>query len=257
MLKIEEKENVATVSLNRPDLRNAFNPEMIADLTKTFTEFSKRKDLRAVILKGEGKSFCAGADLTWMKSMVAYSLEENRKDSSELFQMFEAIYNCAVPVIGVVQGHAMGGALGLIAACDVVAAESSTQFCFSETKLGIVPAVISSFVMKKAVHGLVRPMMLSARVFTSAEAHHMGLVHFVGDQNAIEKFAADFTVSLKECGPEAVCETKKLISAVSSMSFADAKNISSQVIAERRVSAEGQEGMRGFLEKKSPSWKKS
>lgn len=257
MLLVREQNQIVTVSLNRPDLRNAFNPEMISQLTKTFTDLAKRADVRAVVLRGEGKSFCAGADLNWMKSMVSYSLEENMKDSRELFAMFEAILNCPIPVIGLVHGHAMGGALGLIAACDVVVAETQTQFCFSEAKLGIAPAVISAFVLKKSSPGSVRGAMLSARVFASAEAMQMNLVHSSGDMQACEKYVSDFVTSLKDCGLEAVRETKKLISAIPTLSWDQSKDLTCKVIAERRVSAEGQEGLKSFLEKRNPSWRNS
>ncbi|MGE0634308.1 MAG: enoyl-CoA hydratase-related protein [Pseudobdellovibrionaceae bacterium] len=257
MLKIEEKNHIAYVTLNRPELRNAFNPQMIGELTQTFSKFSKRADLVAIVLRGEGKSFCAGADLTWMKSMVNFSLEENKRDSHELFQMFESIDRCALPVVGQVHGHVMGGALGLVAACDFVVAETQTQFCFSEVKLGLAPAVIGAFVLKKTTLGLVKPAMLSARIFSATEAHHMGLVHEVGSQVECDQAVHNFVSAVRDCGSEAVRETKKLISAVPDMDWSNAKIATSQVIAERRVSTEGQEGLRAFLEKRTPSWKRS
>jgi methylglutaconyl-CoA hydratase len=132
LIAVSESKNIATVRLNRPEIRNAFNPQMINEITSVFKALAKRKDIRAVVLRGEGASFCAGADLNWMKEMVNYKLAKNKKDSEELFNMFAAIDVCPHPVIGLVHGHAMGGALGLIACCDYVVAEENTQFCFSE-----------------------------------------------------------------------------------------------------------------------------
>jgi len=252
---VNEVAHVAYVKLNRPDIRNAFDPSMIADITKTFLDLEKRKDLRAVVLQGEGKVFCAGADLNWMKEMVQYTLEQNREDSRKLFAMFEAIAKCSLPVIGLVQGAAFGGALGLVACCDYVIADAQTQFCFSEVKLGIAPAVISSFVARKAVAGKVRHLMMSGTVFNSQQAFDAGLVNEIAS-------TVDFTSKLehvlkqyKECGPEAVRETKKLLNDLPNLSWQDQAKRTSQLIAERRVSAEGQEGLKSFLEKRTPGWR--
>ncbi len=173
---VTELNQVAYVKLNRPDVRNAFNPAMIAEITLLFRNLQARKDLRAVVLQGEGKVFCAGADLNWMKEMVNFSFEQNREDSLKLFAMFEAIAECTLPVVGLVHGAVFGGALGLVAICDEVIAEEGTQFCFSEVKLGIAPAVISSFVNRKAVGGKVRPLMLSGVIFNPHIAQQSGLV---------------------------------------------------------------------------------
>jgi methylglutaconyl-CoA hydratase len=252
---LTEMDQVAYVKLHRPDVRNAFNPEMIADITQTFLELSKRQDLRAVVLQGEGKSFCAGADLNWMKEMVNFSFAENRDDSLKLFSMFEAISTCALPVIGMIHGAAFGGALGLVAACDEVIAEENTQFCFSEVKLGIAPAVISAFVNRKAVQGKVRPLMLSAVVFNAVTAQQAGLVTEVvpsGEgHTALQKIIHNY----KQCGPEAVRETKKLLNDISAMTWDQQKERTTTLIAERRCSSEGQEGLKSFLEKREPSWR--
>ncbi len=163
-LKIETSGEFKIVKLNRPEVKNAFHPEMIAEITAAFTEFNMDSKIKAVVIAGEGSVFCAGADLNWMQEMIKYSLAENQKDSEKLWQMFEAIQVCERPVIGIVHGAVFGGALGLMACCDYVFAEEKTQFCFSEVKLGLVPAVISSFVLKKVPDAFVRPLMLSAEV---------------------------------------------------------------------------------------------
>ena len=169
-LKYHEEKSIAFVTLNRPELRNAFNVEMIAEIKDAFVRLSTRQDLRAIVLSGEGKSFCAGGDLNWMKDMVNYSMEQNREDAHQLFEMFESILHCHIPVIGMVHGSAFGGALGLVACCDYVIAEEKTQYCFSEVKLGLAPAVISAFVQKKCTLGHVGHFMLSGQVFSSKEA---------------------------------------------------------------------------------------
>lgn len=252
---VSEIEYVAYVKLHRPDVRNAFNPEMIEQLTKIFTDLNQRKDLRAVAILGEGKAFCAGADLNWMKSMVNYTLEQNRTDSLVLFKMFEAIANCQLPVVGVVQGAAFGGALGLIACCDYVIAEDSAQFCFSEVKLGLAPAVISSFVARKAVPGLVRPLMLSAKVFDAHEAQRAGLVTDVVASSDSHQALAKLMHLFKEAGPEAVRETKKLLNVLPSLNWEEQRDRTTKLISERRVGTEGQEGLKSFLEKRQPSWR--
>ncbi|WP_374075933.1 enoyl-CoA hydratase-related protein [Bdellovibrio bacteriovorus] len=252
---VTEMNQVAYVKLNRPEMRNAFNPEMIAELTKTFQDLQTRRDLRAVVLQGEGKSFCAGADLNWMKEMVNFSFSQNREDSLKLFYMFESIANCMLPIIGQVHGAAFGGALGLLAVCDEVIAEEGTQFCFSEVKLGIAPAVISSFVNRKAVPGKIRPLMLSGVVFNPHVAQQAGLVTEVvpaGEgHTAVQKVLHNYL----QCGPEAVRETKKLLNDLPFMTWGQQRDNTTTLIAERRASDEGQEGLKSFLEKREPSWR--
>ena len=155
-LKLSQNMGVLTVSLNRPEKRNAFYPEMIQAIRKAFTVAAKEKDLRAVLLTGEGESFCAGGDLEWMKSMASYTMKQNLRDAEELYAMFWAIRTCPVPVVGKVFGHCFGGGAGLTAVCDIVAAESKTLFSFSEVKGGLVPAVISPFVVDRVAPASVR-----------------------------------------------------------------------------------------------------
>lgn len=254
-LRIQQSDSVVEVILNRPDVRNAFNPEMIKELTSVFKSLSKQKDLRAVVLKGEGKSFCAGGDLNWMQQMVKYSLEKNKKDSHQLFEMFDAIYKCPHPILGQVHGAAFGGGLGLVACCDIVLAEDATQFCFSEVKIGLAPAVISHFVLKKVGLGLAAPWMLTGRVFCSAQAQALGLVHFVAKGEQLTSQTNALLNELGSAGPNAVREAKKLIHKISGLSETKSKSEVTKVIATLRVGAEGQEGMTSFLSKKTPSWK--
>ncbi len=247
-LKIEnlpEDIQIKIVTLNRPEVKNAFNPEMIAEITQIFKSFVNDEELKAVILKGEGTVFCAGADLNWMKDMANYTYQQNVEDSAKLWEMFESISKCEVPVIGLVQGAAYGGALGLIACCDYVSAEVKTQFCFSEVKLGLAPAVISSFVLRKVSDSFVRPYMLSGEVFSTDRAIELGLVHtksFTGAVEVAKKFSGN--------GKEAMKATKKLLNSLTGrISWEEQKALTTKVISERRMSSEGQERLKNFFNK--------
>lgn len=241
--------SIKIVELNKPKLKNAFNPEMIAEITETFKKLSADKAVRAVVLKGAGTAFCAGADLNWMKSMVDFSFDQNIKDSEKLWEMFEAIALCEAPVIGLIHGAAFGGALGLIAACDYVIADEATKFCFSEVKLGLSPAVISSFILRKCSDGQVRPFMLNAEVFDSKTAQRLGLVHIIKNLDDGLTEARKFS----GLGLEAIRETKKLLNSIdiskAGSSWAKQKKLTTTVISERRMSKEGQELLKAFLNK--------
>lgn len=252
-ISVSNKDRVCEVILNRPDVRNAFNPAMIDEITQTFKLISDQT--RVVILRGAGEIFCSGADLEWMKSMVKYSLEENKDDSLKLYGMFKSIQDCVVPVIAVVQGAAMGGALGLMAVADIVISTEATKFCFSEVKLGLVPAVISSFVLQKANRSLVVPLMIAGKVFNTNEALRCGLVHQTASSEQVEEIVESWISSILDAAPDAVKETKVLVNQILDLEEAQRKELSVSLIAARRVSAEGQEGLKAFLEKKSPSWK--
>ena len=254
-LKLSEEKSIAFVTLNRPELRNAFNTEMIAEIKSTFTSLSHRQDLHAIVLKGEGKSFCAGGDLNWMKSIINFTAEQNREDADRLFEMYESIYHCHVPVIGVVHGAVYGGGLGLVACCDYVICEDKTQFCFSEVKLGIAPAVISAFVLKKCGLGKIGHLMLTAQVFTPKEAKSAGLAHEICDEEALPDRVEVALSWMREVGPEAIRATKSLIHRLPDLDWASAKEECAETISERRISIEGQEGIKSFLEKRKPAWR--
>ncbi len=253
-LIVKNDKTILHVSLNRPQVRNAFHPEMISELTLAFKDLKKNKDVRCVVLSGEGESFCAGADLAWMKSMFSFSRAQNKKDAEKLFDMFQAMYDLPCPLIGVAQGHAMGGALGLLAVCDIVVAHEKTEFCFSEVKLGLSPAVISAFVKNKMELSQMSRWFLSGEVFTAQQAKDMGLVHEVTSQPQVvlEKLNKSFLAN----GPQAVRETKSLLRKIArESSSAKLKKQTTDLIAKLRVGTEGQEGIKGFLEKRSPSWR--
>jgi methylglutaconyl-CoA hydratase len=255
-IKLEEKARIAYVTLARPEVRNAFGTEMIRELTEVFTTLSSRRDLFAVVLRGEGKSFCSGADLSYMQSMAGFTLEENERDSQSLFAMFWALRSCPHPLIARVQGHVMGGGLGLAAVCDIVAAVDGTQFCFSEVRLGLAPAVISSFVLERMSMASARRFMLTGEVFSAADAYAGGLVQLVGSEAEVDAFITSTVGQFMQNGPEAVRATKGLLRAVGEMTdWSRRRELTTRLISERRVSDEGQEGIRGFLEKRAPKWR--
>lgn len=254
-VKVEEKNELFSIRLNRPDVRNAFHPEMIQQLTEAFAKATHSK-ARAVFLTGEGPSFCAGADLEWMKSMKNFSLQENAKDSEKLFTMFETARNCLLPIVCRIQGHVMGGATGLVAVSDLVAAESTTRFCFSEVKLGLAPAVISPFILRKMNMSQARELMLTARIFSAEEAQVGGLINFQGSPQEVDQYLRSQLQLIFASGPEAVRATKQLINTVTQPLLNGLKEQTAKVIAERRVSHEGQEGLRAFFDKDTPRWKK-
>lgn len=243
----ESNDQIKAITLNRPEVKNAFHPEMIQEITDFFNAESENKNTKLILLKGEGTAFCAGADLNWMKSMVDYSVEENRADSKKLWAMFESLQNCSVPVVGVAHGAVFGGALGLLTCCDYVFAEEKTQYCFSEVKLGLAPAVISGFIARKIQDAFVRPLMLSAEVFKTEHALKIGLVH----KSYSEKIDLNEVVKMFSAnGLEAMRETKKLLNQLLVTSDNEKrKNLCAEVITERRMSVEGQERLKKFLSK--------
>ena len=252
---VVEENSILYVSLNRPKVHNAFNPEMIAALTDIFTNVGK--NIRALILRGEGASFSAGADLNWMKSMVNYKLRDNIADSKKLFEMFEAGLNCPCPVVGRLHGNVMGGALGLAAICDVGVAESATRFCFSEVKLGLAPAVISPFVLNKVNKPNALEWMLTGCSFSSDEARQAGLIQHVGSHKEVDQILGKILNRFFQSGREAVRATKELINNHSRKVRSEMKEEVIRTIAERRVSEEGQEGLKAFLEGRKAHWKVS
>ncbi len=253
-LKVTDNLGVVTVSLNRPEKRNAFHPGMISEITKVFKNFAKDKRLRAVLLTGEGSSFCAGGDLEWMKEMASYSKAENLKDAKRLYDMYRLIRTCPVPVVGKIFGHAFGGGAGLTAVCDIVAAEEKTQFCFSEVKYGLVPAVISPFVNDRASRANISEWFMTAKVFTSAEALAGGLINKTGTAAEVDAYLEETFKLIANAAPEAVRETKKLQLSYSTVAWKKMEPVVTKLIAARRASAEGQKGLSAFLTKSVPQW---
>jgi methylglutaconyl-CoA hydratase len=243
-LRIEREATVLHVAMARPERRNAFDAALIAELAAAFADVG---DARAVVLSGDGPSFSAGADVEWMRSSVDLSYDENVADALRLRSMLDAIDSCPAPVIGRVQGHALGGGCGLVACCDVVIAEPTAQFAFSEVKLGIVPAVISPFALGKIGPGAARRYFVTGERFSAAEALRIGLIHEVTDDLAasVQRVIRE----LLSAGPSAARAAKELARAPRPAQE------TAERIAAHRASAEGQEGLRAFLEKRSPNWR--
>lgn len=255
-LKIERKGSVAYLQLNRPEVRNAFNAELIQEITDSLRDLSKDKELRALVLSGGGKHFCAGADLNWMRSTIDYTEEENEKDSSRLHAMLETLYRFPRPTIVRVHGAAFGGAVGLISAGDIAVGASNAIFSLSEVRLGIVPAVISPFVMRKIGMGGFRAFGLSAKRFSADEALRIGLLQEVVSPEDLDDSVDRWVHLVLENGPEAMAKLKTLSEQVfGSVDLETASSHTIQTNAKARTSKEGQEGMRAFLDKRAPGWK--
>lgn len=253
-LLIERAGPVVRVTLNRPDVRNAFNDDLIAELTTWARSVTPDAETRVAVLAGAGRSFCAGADLAWMSKMVAYSHDENVRDARTMATLFEALDQLPVPLIGRVHGAALGGGAGLAAVCDIVIAAEDTVFGFTEVKLGIVPAVISPYVIAKIGTSAARELFLTGGRFSAARAREIGLVHAIGTAEDLDRLIARYVNEVQTAGPHAVAAAKKLIAEVARQDRTGAMEYSIDAIAVRRVSAEGQEGMRAFLDKRKPSW---
>ncbi len=241
-----------TVSLNRPDVRNALDDSLIARLTDVFRTVAD--DARLIVLRGEGKAFCAGGDLEWMQRSIDYTEADNLADAQARGGLFLAIYECPCPVIGQVHGAAFGGGVGLACVCDVIVAAEGTKFCFSEVKLGLSPAVISAFAIRKIGLSQARRYFLTAEVFDADEAKRIGLVHEVAAVEDLNARVGTMVDAILANGPKAVRQAKALARQVAYLDSRSALEASAKVIASLRVSDEGQEGVRAFLEKRPPSW---
>lgn len=245
------------VTLNRPDVRNAFNQTLIAELTSWASTVRDDPAVRVVVLSGAGKSFCAGADISWMAKTVEFSEDENMRDAAAASHMFGALNTLPVPVVGLVHGAALGGGVGLAAVCDIVVAEEGAIFGFTEVKLGILPAVISPFVLEKIGRSAARELFLTGARFSAHRAKEIGLVHEVVSTTDLEATVRKYVEECLAGGREAIAAAKALIVQVWNQPFEAAVPITAAALASRRVSTEGQEGLRAFLEKRQPSWNRS
>lgn len=252
--EVLEKDKILNITLRRPEAHNAMNPEIITGLTKVFKSLEKNKSIRAVVLRGEGSSFCAGGDLNWMRKSLDFSLADNLKDTKKLSDMYESIFQCHVPVLALIHGNVFGGGLGLVAVCDIVASDLDTKFCFSELKLGLVPSIISPYVLRKIPEALARQFMLTAEIFKAHQALTMNLVHFVGAKLEAEAFIQERLKLILSNAPDATGLTKNIIQKIKTSSWVAQRSLTVKTIAQRRVSKEGQEGMNAFFEKRKPSW---
>ena len=258
VLRVERDRAVARVTLNRPEVRNAFNAELIAELRAAFDGFATESptSLRAVVLDGEGKAFCAGADIEWQRASIGLSMKDNEADAGRLQEMLGAIDACPVPVIAAVHGAALGGGMALCCVADVTVATADTTFGFTEVKLGLMPAVISPFVLPRIGEGPARALFLTGERFGAERALHIGLVsEVVADRPALGARVEALLGEVIGAGPEAVRNAKGVISDQRGLPRSDALTLTVERAARQRVSAEGQEGLGAFLDKRSPSWR--
>lgn len=252
---IEQEGSVVTVTMNRPANHNAFDPRMIRELTVIFRQFSNRDDVRVIILTGRGRSFCAGADLSMMQAASEATFDENVSGANAIFDLMLAVDSCPRPVVGRINGAAIGGGAGLVCCCDVVVAVERARFGFSETRIGLVPAVISPFVLAKigATHG--RESFLTGELFDVNHARDIGLVHHIVAESQLDATVAERVDALLMAAPGAQGDAKALIRTVRGRPPESVRDYTSSLMASRRAGVEGQEGMAAFLEKREPDWR--
>ena len=254
-LQLNVTDLVATVTLNRPEVRNAFNEALIAEITQTFQELGQRDDVRCIVLAANGTAFCAGADLNWMRSMADYTREQNLADAARLAAMMRTVYECPKPTIARIQGDVYAGGTGLVAACDMAVAVDTAHFCLSEVKLGLVPSTISPYVIRAMGARAAHRYFLTAERFSAAEALRIGFVHEVVAADTLDAKVAELSNALVNAGPEAVKLCKKLVQDVAGHDITpELVNMTVASIADVRVSAEGREGLQSFLQKRKPNW---
>ena len=252
---IRPSAHVAEVWLNRPDVRNAFNDEVIAELTAAFAQLASDAQVRVVVLSGRGKAFCAGADLNWMRAMADYSWEQNREDAQRLADMLWTLDQCPVPVVGRVQGDCYAGGMGLAAICDVLVASRNVTFCLSEARLGLLPATISPYVVRAMGPQAARRYFVTAERFSAAQAHAIGLVHDLCEPEALDANVAEIVATLVANGPAAVKACKQLVRDIAGQELTEALRAeTARRIADIRASSQGKEGVQSFLGKRSPNW---
>ncbi len=254
-LSVSIDSHVATVTMNRPDVRNAFNDTSINELALAFDEVGQNDHVRAIVLAATGPAFCAGADLNWMGRMAAYSNAENTADAARLADMLRTIYHCPKPVVAKVQGDCYAGGMGLVAACDIAVAAREANFCLSEVRLGLIPAAISPYVIRAMGENAARRYFLTAERFNAQEALRIGFVHDICEADALDAEVAAIVTSLVSNGPHAVAQAKVLVRDMAGQSITDALLMdTAERIAHIRASSEGREGVAAFLEKRKPGW---
>jgi methylglutaconyl-CoA hydratase len=254
-IQFEVKGKIGTVWLNRPEVHNAFNGQMVNELTACFEKITRENNLRVVLLRGRGKSFCSGADLNWMREVYNFTADENYKEGFRLAKCLFTIYTCTVPVISVLHGFVAGGANGLAAASDMSFCTTGTRISFREVKLGLIPAVISPYVLKRISESDAKYLMLTGKSITGDEAERLRLVNRTWPENEIEDNVKGVIDELLSAGPGAVKHCKRVVREVSDqMSLHMAMDFTARAITDARCSSEGQEGMAAYFEKRQPDW---
>lgn len=245
---------VEHLTLNRPDVRNAFNEQLFDDLARWTERASLDSSLRVVVVDGAGPVFCAGADLAWMSRMAAFTREDNVRDATAAANVFAALNRLPVPLVGRVHGAALGGGAGLAAVCDVVVADDQAVFGFTEVKLGIIPAIIAPYVLAKIGESAARELFLTGARFGAERARQIGLVHAVVPADRLDETVTAFVRKFLSAGPGAIAAAKDLIARIAATPDSDLLRVTAEAIADRRASAEGQEGLHAFLDKRKPRW---
>ncbi|RLF28743.1 MAG: enoyl-CoA hydratase [Thermoplasmata archaeon] len=253
-LQVTQTADTVTITLDRPEVHNAMNERLMKELILCFKKLNADRNIRVIVLTGNGRSFCAGADLNWMKSMAGFSREENIRDSRMLLDLYETIYSSPKPVIGRINGHAFGGGLGLVAVCDINIAIPDLKFAFSEVKLGIIPAVISTYVVRRIGTANMRRLFITGERFNSSYAKEIGLIDHVIPEDQLDSKVNEYIDLIRSSGPKAIQEIKKLVDMYLRMDAERYKDFTVEKIAELRVSNEGQEGINAFLDKRKPRW---
>ncbi len=247
--------HVAEVWLNRPDVRNAFNDEVISALTQAFAALSQDKDLRVIVLGAHGKAFCAGADLNWMRAMADYSWQQNKDDAQKLADMLWTLWQCPVPVVGRIQGDCYAGGLGLAAICDVLVASDAVTFCLSEARIGLLPATISPYVVRALGEQASRRFMVTAERFSAADAKALGFVHELCAADALDEKVQSIVATLVANSPAAARASKQLVRDIAGSAITPAlREDTARRIADIRASEEGKDGVQSFLQKRKPGW---
>ncbi|MDE2336585.1 MAG: enoyl-CoA hydratase/isomerase family protein [Alphaproteobacteria bacterium] len=256
-IQYKAENGVATVAMNRPDVHNAFNEEVIAEMTSAFEKAGADGSARAVVLRGNGKSFSAGGDLNWMKRVAGYSFEENVADAMGLGTLLKTINTCPKPTLALVQGNAFGGGVGLTACCDIAIAEEGTRFCLSEVRIGLIPSIIAPYVIAAIGARQARRYFMTAERFDAATAQRLGLVHETCPEGGLDAAAEKILAALRDGAPAAQARGKKVILDIAGKRIDDAViKFTAEQIAEARASDEGREGLNAFLNKSEPNWRK-
>lgn len=253
-IKTSQEGNLVTVTLNRPDIHNALNPQMVDGLMSTFQELGRREEVRVIVLTGEGRSFCAGADLAMMRAAADYEFDQNVADGQKIFDLMMMIDRCPKPVVGRINGAAIGGGVGLVSCCDIAVAVEGAKFGFSEARLGILPAVISPFVVAKIGPSNCRELFLTGERFDASHAYGIGLVQHVVAEEGLDSKVAERVEQLLLAAPGAQAAAKELIRTVSNQPKESMRDYAPEQLAARRASLEGKEGISAFLQKRKPKW---
>jgi methylglutaconyl-CoA hydratase len=251
---LEPKDKTVRISFNRPEVHNAFNATMIAELDDAFTRIKDDEKIRVVVMTGIGKSFCAGADINWMREIIRYSFQQNLEESLHLAELLHKVYSLPKPTLAMVNGTAIGGGTGFVSASDIAIASDQAKFSLSEVKIGLVPAAISPYVIRRIGESKAREYFLTGKRISARKACEIGLINEAVSAEQLEGKIEEIVSLILTSGPEALASCKRLIREIPHMSFEEAKEFTAKMIADLRVSKEGQEGMAAFLEKRKPNW---